>query len=561
MTALAEVRPAGLDLLFRPGTTVTVELLWPAGSLAGRTFSSTLAGASLPVVIAGDTLTLVADPAATALPEGVPVAWQLLEDRGSGPEPIMVGEWTPSNAPQAVTTGTFQVVLGTATVQIQVTSALGAVRPPTVVIAAADAPADVKAAADVVCDGVDDNVEIRAALDAGRPVVLSEGTFWINGHVGQRVLMPSGAVLRGQGPQQTVIRLQPADLGNEALFPPFDSWGVVGTQGAAEAPVEDVTLADLTIDGNQAEMVTNGNANQGECFDGKHTVRLKVTNVHVVNANADGFDLDFCSGVLTNVSALDCRGNGIHLSGGFPAGDDETATRWVVVQGADIEGCGYGFLRGAFDVTEDSAYNVIQGITCRGNRATFSIAGNRNIITNVFAADEHVSTVSGDGNVLANLNLSVTGFDTVLAMTGSYNAVTNARLSGVRGFAVRGTGNTLTAITEVDTLTGSDIPDTAVAVQVADSLLANPPTNSSPTSRYVNCRTPEGSSENRGTATIPDGETSDTTVHGPWATPAAAPATPRALDQVAVTARDATNITISRAGTTGTLEVDWSAHL
>src|SRR5690606_13250215 len=434
------------------------------------------------------------------------------------------------------------------------------VRPPAIIIAAADAPAEVKAAADVVCDGVDDNVEIQAALDAGRPVVLSEGTFWVNGHVGGRIVLPSGGVLRGQGPQQTVIRLQPADLGNETLFPPLASWGVVGTLGTAEAPVEDVTLADLTIDGNQAEMVSNGNANQGECFDGKYTVRLKVTNVYVVNGNADGFDLDFCSGVLTNVSALDCRGNGIHLSGGFPAGDDETATRWVVVQGADIEGCGYGFLRGAFDLTEDSAFNVIQGITCRGNRATFSIAGNRNIITNVFAADEHVSTLSGDGNVLANLNLSVTAFDTALAMTGSYNAVTNASLSGVRGFAVRGTGNTLTAITEVATLAGSDIPDTAVDVQVADSRLVNPPTNSSPTSRYVNCRTPAGASENRGTATIPDGEASVTIAHGLWATPVAATATPRALDQVAVTARDADTITISRAGTSGDLDVDWAAH-
>src|SRR5690606_24395505 len=277
--------------------------------------------------------------------------------------------------------------------------------------------------------------------------------------------------------------------------------------------------------------------------------------------NADGFDLDFCSGVLTNVSALNCRGNGIHLSGGFPPSDDETATRWVVVQGADIEGCGYGFLRSAFDVTEDSAFNVIQGVTCRGNRATFTIAGNRNIITNVFAADEQSSTVSGDGNVLANLNLSVTGFATVLAMTGSYNAVTNVSLSGIRGFAVRGTGNTLTAITEVVTLAGSDIPDTAVDVQVADSRLAIPPINSSPTSRYVNCRTPEGASENRGTATIPDGETSVDIAHGLWATPVAVTATPRAVEQVAVTARDADIITIPRAGQSGDLDVDWAASV
>src|SRR5690554_4981596 len=302
-------------------------------------------------------------------------------------------EWTAANPVLAagepgleIDTGIFKVGDGqTPWLSLDPISSAPGVRPPAFVIAAADAPAEVKAAADVVCDGVDDNVEIQAALDAGRSVVLSEGTFWINGRVGGRVLMPSGSVLRGQGPQRTVIRLQPADLGNETLFPPLDSWGVVGTLGTAEAPVEDVTLADLTIDGNHQNMLTNGNENQGECFNGRHTVRLKVTNVHVVNANADGVDLDFCSGVLTNVSALNCRGNGIHLSGGFPAGPDETATRWVVVQGADFEGCGFGFTRYGFDITTDSAYNVIQGITCRGNRATCAIAGNRNVVTGLIA--------------------------------------------------------------------------------------------------------------------------------------------------------------------------------
>ena len=436
------------------------------------------------------------------------------------------------------------------------------IRPPAIIIAAADAPAEVKAAADVVCDGVDDNVEIQAALDAGRPVVLSEGTFWIDGHVGQRVLMPSGSALRGQGPQQTVIRLQPADLGNETLFPPLDSWGVVGTQGTAEAPVEDVTLADLTIDGNQAGMVTNGNENQGACFNGKHTFRLKVTNVHVVNANADGFDLDFCSGVLTNVSALNCRGTGIHLSGGFPAGPDETATRWVVVQGADIEGCGFGLTRSAFNVTTDSAYCVLQGITCRGNRATCAIAGNRNVVTGLIADDGAV-TITGDFNVLDGFQLrggDNVGIGRMLVVAGTGNRIANGRIQTFSGTSWGGTDNAGVNIHETG-FTAPVVEASAVGTRLTNYFMGGPPATNSPTTRWEQSWTPEGASENRGTATIPDGETSVDIAHGLWATPVAATATPRALDQVAVTARDADTITISRAGTSGDLDVDWAASV
>lgn len=56
----------------------------------------------------------------------------------------------------------------------------------TFVVAAAGASAKVLAAADFVCDGIDDDVQIQAALDAlsaGGMVVLSEGAFAISGTV------------------------------------------------------------------------------------------------------------------------------------------------------------------------------------------------------------------------------------------------------------------------------------------------------------------------------------------------------------------------------------------
>lgn len=56
-----------------------------------------------------------------------------------------------------------------------------AVATATISVAAADAPAEVRAAADFVCDGVDDQLEINCAFDAlpwdGGTVRLSAGTF------------------------------------------------------------------------------------------------------------------------------------------------------------------------------------------------------------------------------------------------------------------------------------------------------------------------------------------------------------------------------------------------
>src|SRR5690606_11922603 len=46
-----DARPGGLDVLFRPGSAVTVVLEWPEGSLDGRTFTSTLGDDPLAVTV------------------------------------------------------------------------------------------------------------------------------------------------------------------------------------------------------------------------------------------------------------------------------------------------------------------------------------------------------------------------------------------------------------------------------------------------------------------------------------------------------------------------------
>lgn len=121
MTALLDTRPPGLDLKFRPGTTLTLTLNWPAGSLVGRTFTSTLDGTSLSLNIVSNTMTVtVTDTQTTAITS--PATWLLLESIGGTPEPIIIGTWAPSTSAADVSQQTVQVTQGAATVDIDATT-------------------------------------------------------------------------------------------------------------------------------------------------------------------------------------------------------------------------------------------------------------------------------------------------------------------------------------------------------------------------------------------------------------------------------------------------------
>ncbi|WP_292405557.1 MULTISPECIES: glycosyl hydrolase family 28-related protein [unclassified Methanoculleus] len=73
---------------------------------------------------------------------------------------------------------------------------------PSLVVAAGDSGPASKMQANYICDGLDDQAEIQAALTAlpgGGTVVLSEGTFNCSGSV----VPASGTTLLGQGPEKT----------------------------------------------------------------------------------------------------------------------------------------------------------------------------------------------------------------------------------------------------------------------------------------------------------------------------------------------------------------------
>lgn len=97
----------------------------------------------------------------------------------------------------------------------------GAPKAPWVLVAAADAPADVKAYADFVCDGTQDWVEIMAAINKCATnsnysmVQFSKGTFnldMVPGPVLARIVVnnPNISVIRGMGMDETILIIEQA---------------------------------------------------------------------------------------------------------------------------------------------------------------------------------------------------------------------------------------------------------------------------------------------------------------------------------------------------------------
>lgn len=93
-------------------------------------------------------------------------------------------------------------------------------RTATYVVAASNAPAHVKAQADYVCDGVADNVEIQAAIDANpKTLVITPGTYYNSGvftRVGYSLdILAYGAVFQPTANNQTQFAFR-SGLGYDA---------------------------------------------------------------------------------------------------------------------------------------------------------------------------------------------------------------------------------------------------------------------------------------------------------------------------------------------------------
>lgn len=171
---------------------------------------------------------------------------------------------------------------------------------PTFIVAAHDSSTESKAQADYVCDGIQDEEEINAAIDAlsqGGEVILSKGTFKCDAAIYPK----TGIILRGQGDTKTFL-----ELTNDGSIRVYDEY---------------VTLEQF--------YVSNYNRNFNLADYGVITIRAGHCRVRNVTGTSDasmqavflvfssdlpeyttGYDKIIEDIEFTNCKAIDCGGHG-----------------------------------------------------------------------------------------------------------------------------------------------------------------------------------------------------------------------------------------------------------
>jgi hypothetical protein len=185
---------------------------------------------------------------------------------------------------------------------------------PSFVVAANDASTHSQGAADYLCDGTADEVQINAAIAAlpanGGRVVLTEGTF----NVASSILIENDNVtLTGAGAGQKSGATQ-SGIGTKILAASGIATAIVKVQRAAnDRPVYGVLLRDFTVDG-----ATLGTAVDGVLF---RSNRGHIDHVHVHRASGNGLRIqgytspswDTYDTEVAFFQAGDCADTGIFL--------------------------------------------------------------------------------------------------------------------------------------------------------------------------------------------------------------------------------------------------------
>jgi len=193
-------------------------------------------------------------------------------------------------------------------------------RTATLVVAASNSSDRGRAQADYVCDGVNDHIEIQAALDVlpatGGEVFLLDGTYYIEASL----VLSSYQTLRGCG-RNTILTTTTANL------------DIITATGGAGTEKVGILIADLCVDG-----AAGGVAND-EGILWTYVDYNKIVNVWSQNNKENGIHLDNCdsNNLIGNTCRLNSPGYGIFL--------------------------GYG----------GSCHNTIQGNVCQGNAQDISL--------------------------------------------------------------------------------------------------------------------------------------------------------------------------------------------
>lgn len=326
-------------------------------------------------------------------------------------------------------------------------------RTATIVVAASNSSLQSRAQADYVCDGVNDQVEIQAALDAlpatGGEVKLLEGTY----NVEDTVWLNSNQTLKGCG-WNTILTTSTADV----IF-------LIAPGGGPGAELTGIVIADLQIDGGVGYVSDCGiyfnyvnysiirnvysrrhASGTGTNLEGIYLVDSNFNQIvnNTCQENYAGIEIDY--GCNNTIVGNTCQGNflsGIVLyllssnntitgntcQGGGGSGIElNTLSNGNTVSGNTCQGNGAMSIR-----IFESNDNTITGNTCRGNNGGIyldtsnhnTVSGNTcqgNGADGIYLLDGNNNTVTGN-TFVENGQLGDNTYDNICLNFSSYNLI------------------------------------------------------------------------------------------------------------------------------------------
>lgn len=465
-------------------------------------------------------------------------------------------------------------------------------RSATYVVAASNAPAHVKAQADYVCDGTDDNVEIQVALNAlpagGGVVQLTAGTFTLSANIvaygSYRTLQGTGSATIIKATTDVVVILSNYAVWRNLTFDGQSARSVRPYTNGTDWLMENITMLNSTQPAGFA-LATNvrGKIINSSFFPAGDSRALALTtndtyveNVYIngVNSTTDGLvginspaisNVVFNGGTIknsangvaiytavdaTNVKILnmtiDNTRNGIYNQANYGVTANNYLTNIGVANGIDTGLANYAVIMG----------NIINGIASTG----INVAGN--YVTVVGNTVNSATGSSGNGIVVES-----TGYTSIVGNTVTNNVqygilvygtvATNSKYNTIVGNTAKGNGYGI-----AETATYSDYNliegNTVYNNVIAQIQAPGPNTKVRNNIGYI--------TENSGTATVANATTSIVVNHGLATTPTRVLLTARLWSNAAkawVTNLTATQFTINVDADpgTGTAIFDWRAQI
>ena len=432
------------------------------------------------------------------------------------------------------------------------TSGLEITRSASYVIAASDSSAAGKAQADATCDGTNDNVEIQAGIDAltsGGAIQLLEGNFYI----GSSIALAAGVNIVGQGGGTLYPATKVQLAANTNMFT------------AALAGHSNINLKDMCL---------CATGYTGRLISAVETHTISFANVYFYDADTAVY-AEYCwHWRFTNCTFDECgTGTGANAAMHIFNGAVDNSSDWWLVDctwepcggdqiyfdstGVGIDNSLFYFTGCKFENTPGESWNFItgsaQGIIIHGGamvRATTAIAfalqecvlsGTRFVLS--ATADVHVTS---NGNSITGIVSSGAGTNGIWLESGNYNSILGNTVTqkdaGIRlttansntlngnnlyGCAVDGI---LIDNSEHNNITGNVCAsngDDGIEITAGswmnlvtnNRLVSNGGTNLVDAGTTVIRSNPDWVTENSGTATLLNANTSIVVAHGCSATP------------------------------------------